>query len=187
MIVSYLLALLLAQDPQSVRSAMQASLDQQRASVQKQAQSMGVSIPWSAPPVPAPFADCDPVPQPELSKMIDDAAQKTGVDKALVLEVARQESGFKPCAVSVKGAQGLMQLMPETQAQFSVNDPFDPKQSLEGGTKLLKQLLDRYSGDVQKALAAYNAGASRVDQSGGVPEIPETQKYVLSILGRFLR
>jgi len=119
--------------------------------------------------------------------MIDEAAQKTGVDKGLVLEVARQESGFKPCAVSVKGAQGLMQLMPETQAQFSVNDPFDPKQSLEGGTKLLKQLLDRYSGDVQKALAAYNAGAARVDQSGGVPEIPETQKYVLSILGRFLR
>lgn len=79
-----------------------------------------------------------------------------------------------------------MQLMPETQAQFAVADPFDPKQSLEAGAKLLKQLLDHYGGDVQKALAAYNAGEGRVDQAGGVPSIPETQNYVLSILSRYL-
>lgn len=165
---------------------MQASLDQQRASVQKQAQSIGAMIPWSAPPPAQPFLDCDPIPQPELSKMIDEATQKNGVDKDLVREVARQESGFRPCAVSVKGAQGLMQLMPETQALFAVSDPFDARQSLEAGTKLLKQLLEKYNGDVPKALAAYNAGSGRVDQAGGVPDIPETQKYILSILGRFL-
>jgi len=119
--------------------------------------------------------------------MIDEASQKHGVDASLVKEIARQESGFKPCAISKTGAQGLMQLMPATQAQFAVEDPFDARESLEAGTKLLKQLLDRYDGDVQKALSAYNAGATRVDQAGGIPDIPETKNYVLSILARFLR
>lgn len=184
----WLWTLLVFQDPQAdrVRAAMQASLDQQRASVQKQAQTIGTTIPWTPVAMLAPAADCDPVPQPQLSKMIEDASSKNHVDSSLITEVARQESGFKPCAVSVKGAQGLMQLMPETQAQFAVADPFDPQQSLQAGAKLLKQLLDRYSGDVQKALAAYNAGSGRVDQAGGVPEIPETKSYVFSILSRYL-
>ena len=119
--------------------------------------------------------------------MINDAARKQSVDPALVREVARQESGFRPCAVSPKGAEGLMQLMPATQLQFDVTDPFDAGQSLQAGTKLLKQLLDRYQGDVPMALSAYNAGAGRVDKAGGVPEIPETKNYVMSILGRFLQ
>ncbi len=130
---------------------------------------------------------CDPIPQPELSKMIEDAADKNQIDSNLVREVARQESGFKPCAVSSKGAEGLMQLMPATQAQFQVSDPFDPKQSLDAGAKLLKTLLDRYHGDLQLALSAYNAGPGNVDKTGGVPEIPETKAYVLSILTRFLQ
>jgi soluble lytic murein transglycosylase-like protein len=180
--------LFFVQDPQAqadrVRAAMENSLAQQRLSVQKQAQSLGAPIPWTA---SAPAFACDPVSSPELAKMIDEVSEKQGVNKELVREVARQESGFRPCAVSDKGAQGLMQLMPETQAQFQVADPFDPKQSLEGGSKLLKQLLDRYNGDLTKALSAYNAGARRVDQAGGVPDIPETQNYVLSILTRFLK
>ena len=80
-----------------------------------------------------------------------------------------------------------MQLMPATQAQFHVANPFDPKQSLEAGTKLLKNLLDRYHGDVSLALSAYNAGPGNVDKAGGVPEIPETKAYVLGILTRFLQ
>ena len=80
-----------------------------------------------------------------------------------------------------------MQLMPATQAQFSVTDPFDPGQSLDAGTKLLKQLLDRYHGDLSMALSAYNAGPARVDKAGGVPEIPETKNYVMTILNRFLQ
>lgn len=176
---------------------MAASLDQQRASVRQQVKSQVVSarpaqIPDSngffaiAPTIPQSFA-CDPVPKPQLFEMIDAAAQREGVDPALVREVARQESAFRPCAISSKGAEGLMQLMPATQAQFAVTDPFDPGQSLDAGTKLLKQLLDRYHGDLSLALSAYNAGAGRVDKAGGIPEIPETKNYVFSILSRFLQ
>jgi soluble lytic murein transglycosylase-like protein len=178
----------LVQDPRAIRAAMENSLAQQRASIQKQAQTIGgISIPWADPPPVLVSFNCDPIPAPQLSRMIDEASQKQGVDKNLVREVARQESGFKPCAISNQGAEGLMQLMPQTQAQFQIADPFDPKQSLDGGTKLLKQLLDRYDGDLTKALSAYNAGARRVDEAGGVPEIPETQNYVLSILTRYLK
>jgi soluble lytic murein transglycosylase-like protein len=77
-----------------------------------------------------------------------------------------------------------MQLMPATQDQFKVADPFNPVSSLEAGTKLLKQLLDRYHGDLFLALSAYNAGAGTVDKAGGIPQIPETQKYVSNILSR---
>ena len=191
--MNWIFVLFLVQDAQSqadrVRAAMESSLQQQRESVQKQARTAGTSMaPWTA-PAPAPAmsaADCEPIPPPELSKMIDQISSENGISADLVKEVARQESGFKPCALSAKGAQGLMQLMPATQVQFAVSDPFDAQQSLEGGAKLLKQLLDRYDGDVSKALGAYNAGAGRVDQAGGVPDIPETKNYVFSILSRFL-
>jgi soluble lytic murein transglycosylase-like protein len=189
--VNWFLALFLMQDVQSqaerVRAAMESSLAAQRESVRKQAQTAGATMTPFSPPVAGMIAaDCEPIPQPQLSKMIDDASGKNGVSADLVKEVARQESGFKPCAISNKGAAGLMQLMPATQVQFAVTDPFDAEQSLNAGAKLLKQLLDRYDGDVSKALGAYNAGAGRVDQAGGVPDIPETKNYVLSILGRFL-
>jgi soluble lytic murein transglycosylase-like protein len=188
------IALFLMQDASSqaerVRAAMSASLEHQRESVQKQetairatpagirAVASSAAIVWPAPITAA----CDPVPPPELSQMIGETARKVGIDGGLVREVARQESGFRPCAVSPKGAQGLMQLMPATQTQFAVSDPFDAKQSLEAGSKLLKQLLDRYNGDLTLALSAYNAGSGCVDRSGGIPDIPETKNYVASIL-----
>jgi len=77
-----------------------------------------------------------------------------------------------------------MQLMPATQVQFQVKNPFSPKESLEAGSKLLRDLLDRYHGDLSLALSAYNAGAERVDKAGAVPQIPETKNYVLGILNR---
>jgi soluble lytic murein transglycosylase-like protein len=175
-----------------VRAAMQPSLDQQRASVQKQARSAGaVMTPWT-PSTGAPLERqsimfqpfCEPIAQPELSMMIDSAADKGGVEPSLIREVARQESAFRPCAVSPKGAQGLMQLMPSTQDLFQVIDPFNPIASLDAGAKLLKQLLERYHGDLSLALSAYNAGAGTVDRAGGIPQIPETQNYVANILGR---
>jgi len=129
-------------------------------------------------------AGCEPVSQPELARMIDDIAPQQNVDPALVREVARQESGFHPCAVSPKGAVGIMQLMPATQAQFQVKNPFDAKESLVAGSKLLRDLLDRYHGDLSLALSAYNAGAQTVDRAGSVPEIPETKNYVFEILNR---
>ena len=181
------------QQPQRVRAAMAASIDKQRASVEQQIKFIKSPVP---PAMPAAFAEpsfavpppvayaCEPMAQPELSKMIDSVAREHSVDPALVREVARQESGFRPCAVSPKGAQGLMQLMPSTQAQFEVRDPFNPQESLSAGAKLLKQLLDRYHGDLALALSAYNAGMTRVDQTFSVPEIPETKGYVTNILGR---
>ena len=154
-------------------------------------------IPWTPPTASAPRdarfdespsimfqPQCDPIAQPELTGMIDSASAKNGVDPSVVREVARQESGFRPCVVSPKGAEGLMQLMPATQDQFKVGDPFNPMASLDAGTKLLKQLLDRYHGDLSLALSAYNAGAGTVDKAGGIPQIPETQRYVSNILSR---
>jgi len=174
---------------------MAKSLEQQRASIERQEAAVSktpagraAAAPMNVSPsmntwVPA-VAHCDPVPQPELSRMIGETSLRIGIDGGLVKEVARQESGFRPCAISPKGAEGLMQLMPATQAQFSVTNPFDPQQSLEAGSKLLKQLLERYHGDLMLALSAYNAGAGCVDRSGGVPDIQETKNYVLSILSR---
>jgi soluble lytic murein transglycosylase-like protein len=179
-----------AQQPQRVRAAMAASIEKQRASVEQQLKSIQSPMPpvLAMPPafaVPPPVAyACDPVAQPELSKMIDSVAREHSIDPALVREVARQESAFRPCAVSSKGAEGLMQLMPATQAQFAVRDPFDPQESLSAGATLLKQLLDRYHGDLALALSAYNAGMTRVDRTFSVPEIPETKGYVTNILGR---
>jgi len=172
-----------------VRAAMEGSLEKQRASVRLQAKSAGASAtPWTFDAAPtavvSPQAFCEAIGQPELIRMIDSVASRQGIDPSVVREVARQESGFRPCAVSVKGAEGLMQLMPPTQAQFRVQDPFDALENLEAGTSLLKQLLERYHGDLSLALSAYNAGPYRVDQAGGIPEIPETKNYVSTILDR---
>src|ERR1700722_9888167 len=170
------------QQAQQARAAMAASIAKQRASVEQQIKSIkspappAIPSPFAVPvqgftvPPPAAFA-CEPVAQPELSKMIDNVAREHSVDAALVREVARQESGFHACAVSPKGAEGLMQLMPATQTQLQVQNPFSAEQSLEAGSKLLKQLLDRYHGDLSQALSAYNAGPGTVDRAGGVPEI----------------
>ena len=183
-----LLALLLAQDVHSqadrIRAAMAASLAKQRASIQVQVQAATATGSSGNPFLMPQVAGCEAVSQPELSRMIEDIAPRQNVSPALVREVVRQESGFYPCAVSPKGAAGLMQLMPVTQVQFQVKNPFSPKESLEAGSKLLRDLLDRYHGDLSLALSAYNAGAERVDKAGAVPEIPETKNYVLGILNR---
>jgi soluble lytic murein transglycosylase-like protein len=99
--------------------------------------------------------------------------------------VIRAESNFKPHAVSKKGAQGLMQLMPSTAAQLGVADPFDPKANVEAGTAHLSALLDLYNNDPIKALAAYNAGAHRVKQYNGVPPYRETRDYINKIVRDF--
>ena len=139
------------------------------------------TVPWVESPVPFSQPPCDPLPKPELDKLVEEGAQTQGVKPELIRAVIDEESGGRPCAVSWKGAQGLMQLMPETAQEFGVKDPFDPRQNVETGTKLLKQLLVKYKDDVSLALAAYNAGSGRVDSDGAVPQIPETQKYVNDI------
>jgi hypothetical protein len=111
-------------------------------------------------------------------------AREYGVSPALVEAVVRTESGFDPAAVSPRGAGGLMQLMPKTAAALGVQDRFDPRESIRGGVRHLRYLLDRYRGRVALALAAYNAGEAAVDAHRGVPPYPETQQYVQRVLHR---
>jgi soluble lytic murein transglycosylase-like protein len=107
------------------------------------------------------------------------------LDPDLVNSVIKAESGFNTRAVSPKGAQGLMQLMPGTASQLGVPNAFDPRANVEGGTKYLRELLERYDFDLVKALAAYNAGPQRVEQYRGVPPYYETRAYVARIVRDF--
>jgi soluble lytic murein transglycosylase-like protein len=109
------------------------------------------------------------------------AAQRHGIDPALLAGLVRQESNFDPTAGSPAGARGLTQLMPGTAAGLGVTDVTDPLQSLDGGAKYLKQQLDAFGGDVTKALAAYNAGPGAVQRYGGVPPYAETQNYIQKV------
>ena len=110
--------------------------------------------------------------------MIRQVAQETGVPAALIKAVAKQESDFDPRCSSSAGAQGLMQLMPETQRSLGVTDPYDPLQSLRGGARELRGYLEQFHGDLTLSLAAYNAGPNAVRRYGGVPPYAETQAYV---------
>jgi soluble lytic murein transglycosylase-like protein len=125
---------------------------------------------------------CDPLPPAEIQPLIEQAAGAHKIPATLLNAVMERESAFRPCAVSPKGAQGLMQLMPATARELGVADPFDPRQNVDAGARLLQQLLTRYNGNLQLALSAYNAGAGRVDRAQGVPNIPETREYVLAIM-----
>lgn len=109
------------------------------------------------------------------------AAHLTGLDPDLLSSVMEAESGFNPRAISSKGAQGLMQLMPETAKGLGVQDPFAEGENIAGGARYLKSLLDRFS-DLRLALAAYNAGPAAVEKFQGIPPYPETQQYVERVL-----
>ncbi|MEM9292072.1 MAG: lytic transglycosylase domain-containing protein [Acidobacteriota bacterium] len=122
------------------------------------------------------------VPSDELDRLIRHYAQQHRLEERLVRAIVQVESGYNPRARSVKGAQGLMQLMPATARSLAVEDPYDPAQNLMGGTAYLRSLLDRY-GNLRFALAAYNAGPTAVDRYGGIPPYRETQRYVTKVLG----
>src|SRR6516162_1805476 len=110
------------------------------------------------------------------------AADRYGVPERLVQAVIRAESAFNPKAVSVKGAQGLMQLMPETASMLGVRNSFDPQQNIDGGVRHLRGLIDRFGNDLPLALAAYNAGEKAVVSNRGIPPYPETRDYVTKVL-----
>lgn len=120
----------------------------------------------------------------ELGELVDQAAEEADVEPDLLRGVIQQESAARPCAISPKGAMGLMQLMPSTAFQLGVADAFDPKQNVDGGARLLKQLLTLYGGDLTLALAAFNAGSGKVNEAGGVPDFPETLQYVRKVLAQ---
>ena len=120
-----------------------------------------------------------------LDDVVNSASGRYRLDPDLVNSVIKAESGFNVRAVSPKGAQGLMQLMPGTASQLGVPNAFDPQANVEGGTKYLRELLERYNFDLVKALAAYNAGPQRVEQFGGVPPYYETRAYVARVVRDF--
>lgn len=124
-------------------------------------------------------------PGSDLRALAVEAARRHGLPPELVLAVVAVESGFRPDAVSPKGAQGLMQLMPATAGSLGVADAFDPAQNLDGGSRHLGQLLTVYDGDLTRALAAYNAGEVAVQRHGGVPPYRETRAYVKKVLQRY--
>jgi soluble lytic murein transglycosylase-like protein len=122
---------------------------------------------------------------PSLDEVVNEASDRYRLDPDLVNSVIKAESGFNVRAVSPKGAQGLMQLMPGTASGLGVGNTFDPRANVEGGTKYLRELLERYNFDLVKALAAYNAGPQRVEQFGGVPPYYETRAYVARVVRDF--
>jgi len=124
-------------------------------------------------------------PVTDLSQVVSEASGRYRLDPDLVNSVIKAESDFRVRAVSPKGAQGLMQLMPGTAAQLGVPNAFDPQANVDGGTRYLRELLERYNFDLVKALAAYNAGPQRVEQFGGVPPYYETRAYVARIVKDF--
>lgn len=118
----------------------------------------------------------------QFEQLIRSAARQYDVDPSLVRAVIKVESDFDARARSTKGAEGLMQLMPDTVRLHQVNNVYDPQENIHGGVKHLRLLLDRYQGDLPLTLAAYNAGIQAVDKHGGIPPFPETKEYVRRVL-----
>jgi len=163
------------------------SLFTQRASLKRQmgernfTSFLGVTF-YGLAPQPSYFAACSPLATDKREQLIAEAARQEAIEPDLLRAVMHHESGFRPCAVSIKGALGLMQLMPATIARFSVKDPFDPAQSVHAGAALLRNLLDSYHGDLASVLAAYNAGSVRIDNATPDTYPTETKSYVAGIL-----
>lgn len=138
-----------------------------------------VSEPLQVPPKPAPVASPrDP------KELVHDAAVRSGLPPEFVHSVAKVESGFQPHAISPKGAIGVMQLMPDTARSLGA-DPTDPEQNIDAGTRLLRELLLKYNGDVVRALAAYNGGPGAVERYQGLPPYNETRQYVNKVINTY--
>ncbi len=141
-------------------------------------------------PVPskgAPAISARKIPPQQLAPHIERAAREHGLPPALIKAVIRVESGFNPAATSPKGAQGLMQLMPQTAGEVAVADPYDVEQNIWGGSRYLARLLARFNYRLPLALAAYNAGPGRVERRQDIPPIPETQQFVRQVCAEFLK
>ncbi len=130
-------------------------------------------------------AAAGPQATPAIEQLVQTNSASQGVDPDLIRAVMANESAFDPHATSSAGAQGLMQLMPETAADVGVTNSYDPSQNVAGGTKYLRTLLDRFGGNLTNTVAAYNAGPEAVEKYNGVPPYPETQSYVKNVLDTY--
>ncbi len=126
-----------------------------------------------------------PASEPDLATLLKTAGAQHGLDPVFLKSMVAAESSFHPMAVSPKGAAGLMQIMPSTAGLLGLADPFNASQNLQAGAQYIRSLLERYRGDVAKALAAYNAGPAAVDRYRGIPPYAETQQYVRRVIERF--
>jgi len=141
----------------------------------------GIAYAQSAPDAPA------PVPPEEIDRLVSANAATWNVDPSLIKAIIANESGFNANATSNVGAQGLMQLMPGTAAGLGVTDAYDPAQNVWGGTRYIRGLLDRFGGNVELAVAAYNAGPGAVEKYSGIPPYAETQNYVQNVLASYAK
>ena len=123
----------------------------------------------------------------DIRRHISHLSDVHNIDEELIRAVIQIESSWRRDAVSSRGAMGLMQLMPRTAEMLGVEDAFDPFQNIDGGVRYLARLTDKYNGDIELALAAYNAGASRVNAAGGIPPFPETQRFVRNVMALYHR
>lgn len=169
----------IAGGPVAVRGAMPASVQSMQS-----AQLVELSADFAVPPdaIVTAAAQVGLVPAAYVAK-VQELSRRFDLSPALIEALVWQESRWRANAVSPAGARGLAQLMPGTARELGV-DPDDPFANLEGGARYLRQQLDRFEGDLEKALAAYNAGPGRVIRAGGIPRIRETQNYVAAIMGR---
>jgi soluble lytic murein transglycosylase-like protein len=147
--------------------------------IQPSADGDGIAFAQGAPNAPA------PVPPEEIDRLVSANAATWNVDPSLIKAIIANESGFNANATSNAGAQGLMQLMPGTASGLGVTDAYDPAQNVWGGTRYIRGLLDRFGGNTELAVAAYNAGPGAVEKYNGVPPYAETQNYVQNVLASF--
>ena len=162
---------------------MQAALDKQRAAAQIQREAVRKQAELAGPRplkrtlVAAPAEPlCDPIADSVVNPLVEAAAKSSALEPKLLRAIIQQESGFRPCAVSIHDAMGLMQIKQPIAEQFGAADPFDPKQNIEAGAKYLKQLIDKFKGDTARALGAYRIGPD------GPANSPEVRDYVDAIL-----
>jgi soluble lytic murein transglycosylase-like protein len=159
------------------------AIEKQLKSVEQQRELTRAMLrPLRAPEPAAP--ECESMPDAQLTPLIESAAKDRHLPPKLLRAVIEQESGLHSCAVSDKGAQGLMQLMPATAEQYKVQNAFDPKENVSAGAAFLRALLEKYKGDLPLALAAYNAGPEIVDKISAIPDVPETRAYVEAIVDK---
>jgi soluble lytic murein transglycosylase-like protein len=176
--------------PSDAARRMDASAQRQMQSINRQKRSVARQSGFFLLPPPAAGRTgsaeppCAALPSAEVDDLVTQAGEASSVSPELLRSVMKEESGFRPCAVSEKGAMGLMQLMGATATELGVRNAFDPRENVTAGAKFLRQLIDLYSGDLTLALSAYNAGPGRVDAAFGIPEIPETMNYVNRILSK---